>query len=315
MKSLLVKITILILLLLSILYVNLYYELFALNINKGQDSERRGFRIMTYNVNASLPISNKEQFKRNLIDEIETHKPDILCLQELSAANFKFVQSALDSIFGCINDSLAQSNPYRYYLYSKKPLRNFQTYQCRGSIDTTGFDSLSKIQTIYIRKYHMPVYSADIEVEDGKWVTVLSCHLQSSAYTTARRSMSEEDSWWKGIPLYYQNQQIGKAIRLFEAERIRAIVDSVDNLGHPVIVAGDLNDFSGSQAIKIIEGNKLEDSWWKGGFGFGFTFDAWHLKLRLDHILYSHQLIHKNTYISNNSISDHKPLYSDFETR
>jgi hypothetical protein len=100
----------------------------------------------------------------------------------------------------------------------------------------------------------MPFYSADIEVEPRKYVTVFSCLLGSSAYSTARKSLREDSNWWNGISLYKRNYKIGKCLRDYEAKRLVHIVDSVSNIRHyPVIIAGDLNDWSGNDCLDILQ--------------------------------------------------------------
>lgn len=55
--------------------------------------------------------------------------------------------------------------------------------------------------------------------------------------------------------------------------------------------------------------DKLKDAWWEGGNGFG-----WHLRLRLDHILYSDklELVDVKVIDTDIDISDHKPLMASF---
>ena len=44
--------------------------------------------------------------------------------------------------------------------------------------------------------------SAEFEVEPNKWVTVFSGHLRSSAYSTARRYMDKDASWFDRNTLF-----------------------------------------------------------------------------------------------------------------
>lgn len=52
-----------------------------------------------------------------------------------------------------------------------------------------------------IRK-QMPVMSAEFEVELGQRVKGLSGHLRSSAYSTARKSMTKDSNWLNRLSLY-----------------------------------------------------------------------------------------------------------------
>lgn len=294
-------------------FINMHYEIFALNFQKSNDleNEEMSFRVMTYNVNASIEIEDIDTFKKGLIKEIENQNPDILCLQELSLSNFKKIQASLDSLFGYTDTMSIKKEPLRYWIYSKKPIKKFKRYKCTTDIDTTGFDISSKLEVEQIKK-QMPIYSAEIEVEKGKWIIVFSCHLRSNAYSSACRSLGKESSWVNGIPTYYRNYKIGVKMRNFESDNIKYYLDSLSASNIPVILAGDMNTFGSSNCIQTLKGKYLEDAWWDGGIGFGITFDSWHLKLRLDHILYSTHFKLMDVFVPRAKFSDHRPLVADF---
>ena len=294
----------------AVCYINLRYEIFALNTFDQRGTEET-FRVMTYNVNAPLGNEDIDALRLGLIDKINHHRPDILCLQELSSANFGKIKNTLDSLFH-YNDSLEiKKQTLRYLLYSKLPIRNFNYHPCLNEIDTTDLDSATQ-REVKIYKRQLPFYSAEIEVKPSKWVKVFSCHLRSSAYSTARRSMDEDASWRDGLPVYYENYKIGQKIRNWEADNFRQYLEALEEDDTPVIIAGDFNDWSGSYCMNIIRGEKYKDAWWEGGVGFGITYDGWHLKLRLDHILYSHHFKLENVYVEKSKFSDHRPLIADF---
>ena len=96
-----IKYFLLIAILLTILYVNNRYEIFAVNIPKGEGVEKTegSFRVMTWNVNG--PVDDEDgTVKKGIIEEIERLEPDILCFQEFSPQVFKEMHASLDSIFG-----------------------------------------------------------------------------------------------------------------------------------------------------------------------------------------------------------------------
>lgn len=303
---------VLIVLLFTILYVNNRYEIFALNIPNGEGMEKPegSFRVVTYNVNDHRD-EDPEIVKKEILEVIESLGPDILCFQELTYHVFKQLRGSLDSIFGYSNSLNIKNEPLRYWVYSRRPIRNFHRINCIIGNDTKGFDSIqiNEIETI---KSKMPVYSAEIEVEPSRWITVFSVHLRSSAYSTARRSMKDGSSWWDGFTLYLDNYIVGKKIRNFEADNLRLYLDSLESKDTPIIIAGDFNDWSGSYCLNTIRDDKYNDAWWEGGFGFGTTYDEWHLKLRLDHILFNHHFNLVSTFVQKSPFSDHYPLIVDF---
>lgn len=291
-------------------HLNNRYEVFALNLISVNDHNNGFFRVMTYNINAPLGDEDVEMIRESLIDEIDEQKPDILCIQELSPVIFQHIQSSLDSVFGYTDSMTIKKQPLRYRIYSKYPIRYFQRHKCITEIDTIGLDSFKK--EIKQLKKGMQVYSAEIEVKPDKWISVFACHLRSSAYTTARRSMEEDASWYDGLPLYYENFKIGQKIRNWEVDNLRVYLDSLEAEDTPIIIAGDFNDWSGSYCMNTIRDGKYKDAWWEGGLGLGITYDGWHLKLRLDHILYSHHFKLENVYVEKSKFSDHRPLVADF---
>ena len=291
--------------------VNVRYEIFAVNIPNGEEKRDECLRVMTYNVNTTSSLKDVDGFKKGLIEEINRHNPDVLCLQDLVPEIFKQVQTSLDSLFGYVDSMKISKEPLRCAIYTKSPIRNFKRYKCTTEIDTIGFDSLTKKEIRQLTR-QMPVFSAEIEVEPERWITLFSVHLRSSAYSTARRSMDKDASWKDGIPLYYENYKVGQKIRNWEADNLRVHLEALEAEDTPIIIAGDFNDWSGSYCMNTIKDGKYKDAWWEGGHGLGITYDEWHLKLRLDHIIYSHHFRLENVYVEKSKFSDHRPLIADF---
>ena len=299
--------------------VNCKVKLFTINI-ESCISEKYvcTFSIMTFNVNAYDKVSFTRKSQDSLLAEIHRESPDILCFQELSFKNLKKIKPQLDSIYGsCPELDGKDIEVHRSKFYSSLTMRNFKRYHCEGDIDTLDFDSL-ELAEYHQMKLQMPVMSAEFEIKPGKWITLFSGHLRSSAYSTARRSMSKDSHWWEGIPLYYRNYEVGKRIRDYQACNVRRFIDDACAEGKKVIVAGDLNDWCGSTTLNTLMGegeNALKDAWWEGGNGFGFTYQGWHLRLRLDHILYSDGLELQDVKVIDSDLSDHRPLVAKFKVR
>lgn len=291
--------------------INERFEIFAMNSSKLENKHGDCFRVMTLNVNTTSSLQDVERFKAELIDEIDRNRPDLLCLQELVPVIFNQIQTSMDSLFGYTDSMKIKKDRLRWVLYSKKPIRTFKRYRGEKDIDTIDLDSIIIRKELPI-SIPIPVYSAEIEVKPDKWITVFSCHLRSSAYTTARRSMDKDASWIDGLPLYFRKYKEGQQIRNWQAKSLRLHLEALEAVDTPVIIAGDFNDWSGSYCMNTIRDGKYKDAWWEGGFGFGITYHGWNLKLRLDHILYSHHFKLKNVYVEKSKFSDHRPLIADF---
>ena len=293
---------------------NLRMKIFPWNNYKSNIPDKYIFRIMTFNVNAYDTISFTRQFQDSLFAEIHRQVPDIICFQELSFENLKKIKPQLDSIYGTCDSLKGDDQLWRLRFYSHLPIRNLKRYHCEGNIDTLDLDSI-ELEEYHQMKLQMPIMSAEFEVHPGKWITLFSGHLRSSAYSTARRSMSKDSHWWEGISLYYRNYKVGKRIRDYQARNVRRFIDDARAEGKTVIVAGDLNDWCGSTTLNTLMGegeNALKDAWWEGGNGFGFTYQGWHLRLRLDHILYSDGLELLDVKVIDSDLSDHRPLKATF---
>ena len=296
--------------------INCKVKLFPINIESCiSEKSVCTFCIMTFNVNAYDTVSFTRQFQDSLLAEIHRQVPDIICFQELSFENLKKIKPQLDSIYGsCPELDGKDIEVHRSKFYSSLTMRNFKRYHCEGDIDTLDFDSL-ELAEYHQMKLQMPVMSAEFEIKPGKWITLFSGHLRSNAYSIARRSMSKDSHWWEGIPLYYRNYKVGKRIRDYQARNVRRFIDEARAEGKTVIVAGDLNDWCGSTTLNTLMGegeNALKDAWWEGGNGFGFTYQGWHLRLRLDHILYSGGLELNDVKVIDSDLSDHRPLVAYF---
>ena len=299
-------------------YLNYRFKLYAVNGVKEESTEEASFSLITFNIASTQQQDFTTDFQAKLLKLIKEENPDIVCFQELSFENLDKIRHQLDSIYGpCfIREGVDQS--WRLRFYSHFPLRNFRKYHCEGEIDTVGLTE-KEIEDVRLSQRQMGIMSAELEVGQNHWITLYSGHLRSSAYSTARRSMEKDASWFDGISLYKRNYDVGKLIRDYEAENTRRYIDDAhtdsstgSGIEMPVIVAGDLNDWCGSDCLNTLMGDDLKDAWWEGGNGFGWTYFGWHLRLRLDHILYSDELELVDVKVIDSDLSDHKPLMARF---
>lgn len=295
-----------------LILLNHQYRLFAIRNNNYNKTEDADFSIMTFNVAATGSAYFTEDIQDKLFNLIEAEHPDILCFQELSQENYLIIKPLLDSLYGEFEGSSWDANYWRKCHYSYFPTRNFSKHKCTGAVDTTKMTMALKDEVYQLYK-QMPIMSVDLEVKPGRWIKLYSGHLRSNGYSTARRSMNQGDKWADGLSLYWRNYKMGKRIRDFEAQNVRDFVNDSRSKGLPVIVAGDLNDWCGSKCLKTLMGSDLKDAWWEGGNGFGSTFYGWNMWLRIDHILYSDDLMLVEVKVVDSDLSDHKPLVARFK--
>lgn len=269
------------------------------------------FRVVTYNV--CPPDSVTEQWEHEFLEQIECLHPDVLCLQEIHNTKSSVIETGLNSYFGYSQEIISNNRYLKWQLYSYYPMSYPTIYQPSIPIDTVGFSDELKY-TVERQTIRQPYCTADIHLPNGDILTIFSCHLQSNGYSTIRRSMKAHENWFDGLELYIDAIKSANKLRVWEAQNLRQILDSIGN-ERPVIVAGDMNDFNRSDCLSTIQSSTLHDAWWDKGCGFGFTYSGFGLHLRLDHILYNERLSLQHVQVVTSGLSDHKPLVADFIIR
>lgn len=267
--------------------VNPFY---AWSWNEDAASDSVTLNVMTYNVG-----TNGDEALEAYLD---SQKVDLLCLQESFAMGKK--------------NSLHKRFPYHEgtSLFSKYPIKNCH----RLTLDKESPEWEAMVDSVCNPdNYHQPnlqLFSMQIEHPAGT-INLITCHLRSNSYSVARRNMDKKSRWTDGLNDYYHRIVYGYKVRKIESDLIRQELDSLPDA--PTLVLGDFNDLSGSYALKTIQGDRLMNAWWEGGLGPGFTYDGFHLLLRLDHILYSPEFQLEQVFVDSSvAHSDHYPLRARF---
>lgn len=256
-------------------------------------------RILEYNVWGMSPYlkAHDREPAVGLVSVIDSLHPDLVVLPEYNSVFSHSLGDTLQTHYPWNTKSLMGS-PDRgeVQVYSRYPVSNLRRFWLpNDSIYTDPVD-----ETYWTRVWWM-----DLDVE-GRTVKFVYVHLKSNEYTRARRKSAH---WIDGVRDYWEGLSVGYGERIKQAVAIR---DSLLRWGGPSIVAGDFNDLSGSDVLRTIQDAGLSDAWWKSGFGYGFTYDSYHLYLRLDHVLFSdHFRVVGSKVISGCDFSDHNPLLVD----
>jgi len=255
---------------------------------KGKD-----LKVLSYNVHSR--DSNYTNVEDDIISFLMKEDADVVFLSECYTNEAHVLDSVLKEKYR-VGYDLGNSSMEK--LYSKWPMDSIEVVK----VDTTN----AKCQQLFSRKpelrghfKHPLIYKTHLFA--GKdTLTLVCCHLESSHVHGDTLSVSEYKSALDGA----------YTVRSLEAD---AIYESLSKEPHPMIVMGDLNDISGSYALRRIQSLGLYDARWKGGAGYGRTFHEGKLNFRLDHILYSKDFFSlKRVNVVDDDKSDHNALTASF---
>lgn len=155
----------------------------------------------------------------------------------------------------------------------------------------------------------------DVEAPGGN-VRVVSMHLSSLRLTHNERGVIESMNMPSGRKRRIQSvtRKLDNAF-ISHARQARAMRQLLDDTSGDVLVMGDMNDTPGSFAYRTICGEDLRDAWADTGFGPTYTFNANHLYVKIDHILYRGNLKPLSCNRVKGGESDHYPVVAVFQRR
>ena len=267
-------------------------------------------RIMTYNTNGVSGDYNDSTFVEDFLLAIDSINPQILALQEMRYEYSPMLCEGLKLRFPYnslieLKESTSK-NKDAACLFSKFPIKSFfYTVYNRQELDSVYgvYDIPPKN-----RRYVEPaIYNSVIDV-NGQETLVISCYLMTNDYSSLRNKHS--DSWFDGLNEYLNGYYSSSVVRSLNAKMIR---DSISRYDLPTIVFGDMNDFQYSRSMLTIMGEDLKNAWWERGFGSGMTYNRYHLKIRIDHILISKEFCAMSVFVPHLRFSDHYPVVADLK--
>ena len=264
--------------------LNYFTQTFPLNSSyfyTSSSKKKNQIRILSYNIkyNSEYLRNNKDSLSA-LISFIKQQDADILVLPEsrINSTNKK-LRKKLDKIYPYNLGSVYNGNELylETYVFSRYPICNVKQYG----------------------NYY--IYEVDINFSYNFTMKLIACHLESNQSNSSLRNGEG----------FINNIKKGYETRNKEA---KMICDSLSQYQGPLIIAGDLNDISGSNTLNTLQKElDLSDAWWKSGFGYGATSFSKNLYFRLDHILFSHHFKSTSIEITKVDFSDHYPIVTNLE--
>lgn len=236
-------------------------------------------RLMTWNVRHNVPEDDTLHRDERIARTVEHHHPDILVLQEHDLAGGTGLDARLREQFPYRGAYMNPSGQRNACFYSKHPIVAFQRLSLEGVPEA---------------------FFADVAV-DGDTLRIVGCHLTSNGITR----IEQLDTTFK----YKLQAGLASTRQAYPVRERQALAlrKCFDRSPYPVVVAGDLNDLSGSTTLKILQDRTHRDAWWTAGLGLGLTF--WRYGVRLDHVLCpedAYDVVRVHT--PHVYVSDHKPV-------
>lgn len=264
-----------------------------INIESNEKATAADFTVMSYNVrlfNVYEWIDNKN-VKSEIVDFINTEKPDILCLQEFYAPNeLPNIQLPYQHI-----GLQSQKKQWRMATYSSFPIINKGTVSIKGE-----------------RKNNVCIYS-DIDTGTDT-IRVYNIHLASnwfrpSDYSFMQNPTLETEELKKNVLSIGERLKNSFAKR---AEQVGAIKTHIGKSPYPVMLCGDFNDTPNSYAYQQLASG-LKDAFVENGVGLGKSYNGKFPSLRIDYILCSPELKLHTFETKEIELSDHYPIVAGFE--
>lgn len=282
-------------------------EAFALHL-VGENNENSDFRILTYNINRAHEISVNKGTSEQLINFILQQNADLILLQEYNVELYPEVQERLGKTYP-YGSGIESTSRFKS-VFSKFPIETYE--QLTVDANNPRYELFQK--AIYCKKEHdgleiLPICKMKIRVGQ-ELLQVFNCHLMSNNYSVVIRNLRKKrKSLFRSVWSVLYRMNFGYQARDLQAKVISSYIDSSVS----TLICGDFNDVCGSSTLNILQRLGLSDAWWKGGFGFGFTFHGMGLRFRLDHVLFSRKDLRlTNVSVPHSDISDHDPVVCDF---
>ena len=269
---------------------NAFSGIIGLKLPRSSDPDDKAIRVMSYNIRAlsklaKYPTPSTKENKEKFAFFMEENKlPHILCVQESTIPNIKFLKSSLAYPYNC-----------RYPGYNSN----------------TAILSVFPIENsgeVNFEKGNGDCVWADINL-DGKIIRFYSVHLHSNtisiqADTLMKIDKIEREETLKGVEGMFQKYKFATRVRYQQARKIKKHMDSSP---HPVVICGDFNDTPQSYVYHILS-EGMKDTFKERGIGFGTTWAGNLPGLKIDYILAdpSFDVISHDIY--RRPFSDHYPI-------
>ncbi len=267
--------------------------------------EATTLRIVDWNIRSFLGLSNdreKQKINRQqVVEAIEKHQPDIICLQEFT-------------------HSLAQDNlslftkAYPYYYFSKDFTRTKDTYEA-GCIIFSKQPLIDSGKIKYPGTLAESLIFADV-LNGNDTIRIYTTHLQSYQFKKTeydgidKLGKTDEESVAASKSLF-NKMKLAFTKRGIQAKIVREVTEKSP---YPSIICGDFNDVPNSFTYLHIRNNR-QDAFLQKGLGIGRTYNSIASTLRIDYMLPSTDFLITQFELIDEDLSDHYMLVTDIQMK
>lgn len=280
-------------------YLNHSYEAFVFHPFYG--SGVSDLKVMTWNVHC--PEGAEPDRQRKIAEAILEEDADFVLLNEFDQDSCAVIDAMLKQRYP-YTEEYQSHHKVGDIFYSKQMMSNSGHPVLREIWKSHYAEEGEHYPDSLVGK---PIQAIKATIAAGRdSVQIFGVHLagNNKSETAVYDSFDTEES----MIVRYKGRQ---ASRVFQASWTS---EYVKESPHPVIVMGDMNDFSISSPLTTFYDRGLVNCWTEGGFGFGNTFHSGWMRLRIDHILHSEGLrLTDIRVINTRDLSDHRPVVASFK--
>ena len=256
---------------------HIYFGPFVLGVKNNEGLHQEGIKVLSHNVHLFDKYADeltKQKMSQEYDQLIAEHEPDVLCLQEYTAAH------QVDF----------SGYPYQY-LYFNPP------FKLMGQAILSRFPIVNRGSLDFKETPNNAIY-ADLLV--GKdTVRVYNVHLQSIGINPTENIADQggADQLKTRFSKTFVKQQY----------QVEELMTHMSKTGHPKILAGDFNNTAFSYLYRVIN-TQFQDAFQIKGHGLGATYYFNRLPLRIDFIFSDPEFEILEFETLEESLSDHLPI-------
>ncbi len=271
------------------------YSYIPMHIGHDMTETPDTFSLLTYNVyhwvnNKCDTVVSPNETVQYILDS----NADIVCLQEGGDIKKEGLKQ------GVTEEQIEEMN-------KKYPFFEGDGEACYSRFPILSYERLNMSISSFLSRFVLDVY--------GKKLNLFVVHLESIGLTRTDKELYKDITENPNANMLDEVHRniLSKLNKAFVARSIQAdtLAEILSHTEGDIILCGDFNDTAQSYAYHTIRGD-MRDAYIENGFGPGISYNSNRFWFRIDHILYSGDLLSTGVKLGNLKSSDHYPIMSYF---